>query len=77
MKVEILFFGQLVDRTQCNKLVVENPGSISALRAMVEEQFPALAQATFTIALNNKMVASDEQIPENAIIAFLPPFSGG
>jgi molybdopterin converting factor small subunit len=41
------------------------------------EMYPALATATFKVALNNKLVNDNIEIAENSIIAFMPPFSGG
>jgi molybdopterin synthase sulfur carrier subunit len=77
MSVEILFFGQLTDKTRCSTLNMDNPGTIAVLKSELFEKFPGLKEAKFTIALNNKLAIENELIGENATIALMPPFSGG
>ena len=77
MSVEILFFGQLTDKTGCATLNMDNPGTIAVLKSELFEKFPSLKEAKFTIALNNKLTLENELIVENAKIALMPPFSGG
>lgn len=77
MKIEILFFGQLTDKTGCSHMQLDNPGTIGQLREQLFLKFPQLKTASFTIALNNQLVLEDQIISENSIIAFMPPFSGG
>ena len=77
MSIEIIFFGQLADKTGCSNLVLDNPGNIDALTKAMKIQYPNLATAKFIIAVNNKIVLQNEPIEENAKLAFMPPFSGG
>lgn len=77
MSIEIMFFGQLTDKTGCALVVIDNPGTISQLKKIVIDTYPNLVNAKFTIALNNKMVLDETVINENAKIAIMPPFSGG
>lgn len=77
MKIEILFFGQLTDKTGCSSLQLENPGSIELLKKQLFLKFPSLIKATFSIAVNNKLVQEDQMISEKSTIALMPPFSGG
>lgn len=77
MKIEILFFGQLTDKTGCTNMQLDNPGTIDLLKEQLFSKFPALKNASFTIALNNQLVLEDQTISENSTIAFMPPFSGG
>ena len=77
MSIEIIFFGQLADKTGCSNVVVDNPGSIDALTKLMKIQYPNLATAKFIIAVNNKIVLDNEPIEENSKLAFMPPFSGG
>ncbi len=76
-QISICFFGQLTDITQCNTLAIDNPGTVSLLQNLLVRQYPNLSHSKYTIAINNKMVIEDQPIPENAIIALMPPFSGG
>ena len=77
MKIEILFFGQLTDKTGCNTMQLGNPGTIGQLKEKLFYQFPELKNAKFTIAINNRLIIEDQIILENSTIAFMPPFSGG
>ena len=42
MKIEILFFGQLTDKTGCSSMQVDNPGTIGQLKEQLFHQFPEL-----------------------------------
>lgn len=77
MKIEILFFGQLTDKTGCSHMQLDNPGTIGQLKEQLFHQFPELKNAKFTIAINNRLIIEDQIILENSTIAFMPPFSGG
>jgi len=77
MSIEIIFFGQLADKTGCSNLVLDNPGNINTLTKLMKIQYPNLATAKFIIAVNNKIVLQNEPIEENSKLAFMPPFSGG
>jgi sulfur-carrier protein len=77
MKTEVIFFGQLADKTNCSSVMIQNPGTIGQFRKVIIEQYPALANAKFTVALNNKIALDNEPVTENATIALMPPFSGG
>jgi len=75
--VEIRFFGQLTDLTKTEKVLIEDMRDTNIMINKIMEMYPALANATFKVALNNKLVNDNIEITENSIIAFMPPFSGG
>ena len=75
--VEIRFFGQLTDLTKTEKVLIEDIRDTDMMINKITEMYPALATATFKVALNNKLVNDNIEIAENSIIAFMPPFSGG
>ena len=77
MKIEVIFFGQLTDKTGCTSILMDNPGTIADFKKLVIEKYADLSNAKFTIALNNKIALDNEVIPENAKLALMPPFSGG
>jgi len=77
MKIEILFFGQLTDKTGCSSMQLDNPGTTGQLKEQLFHQFPELKNSKFTIAINNRLIIEDQIILENSTIAFMPPFSGG
>ena len=75
--LEIRFFGQLTDLTKTEKVLIEDIHDTDMMINKIMEMYPALATATFKVALNNKLVNDNIEITENSIIAFMPPFSGG
>jgi molybdopterin synthase sulfur carrier subunit len=77
MSIEIIFFGQLIDKTGCSKVVIDNVGTVDALNKAMQVQYPNLVNTKFVIALNNKIAFGNEVINENATLAFMPPYSGG
>ncbi len=48
-----------------------------ALRTWLQQQFPALAQQTYYIAVNHIVIYANTTLPAGAVVALLPPFSGG
>jgi molybdopterin synthase sulfur carrier subunit len=77
MHIEVIFFGQLVDKVGCSTTRMINPGTIAAFKKAIVEQYPLLKQTKYTIALNNKIAEDTETIQEHDKIALMPPFSGG
>jgi molybdopterin converting factor small subunit len=77
MAVEVLFFGQLTDKTGCSREIISNPGTIAQLKRVMGEQYTGLQHASYVVALNNRVAGDDENIPEGAVLAFMPPYSGG
>jgi len=75
--VEIRFFGQLTDLTKTERVLIEDIHDTDMMMNKIMEMYPALATATFKVALNNKLVNDNIEISGNSIIAFMPPFSGG
>jgi sulfur-carrier protein len=77
MKVKILFFGPLVDLTGCDSLEADHLADTESIRSELLQRYPALAGASFVLALDNPIVSENTPVPENSTIALLPPFSGG
>ncbi len=77
MKVEVHFFGQLTDKAGVSVVQIDHPGSLSQLKHILLNQYPSLHDAKFIIAINNKVVTEEVTIPDDCIIALMPPFSGG
>jgi sulfur-carrier protein len=77
MITEVMFFGQLTDITGNTKLEVEHAKDTDELKEKLFHQYPALAQAKFRIAVDNKLVNDNTAIHAGSKIAFMPPFSGG
>lgn len=75
--ITIKTFGMVAEKIGSQQMILENPGSVEALKTQLFVRFPTLKEMKFSIALNKKMLTSDAEIPEGAEIALLPPFSGG
>lgn len=76
MRVEILFFGKLVDVAGAS-LVMNNVTSTDELLQQLRLQFPALAAEKFIVAVDKKTISTNTSLTDNCTVALLPPFSGG
>ena len=77
MTIKVLAFGKLADilsRQEWEMTGVDTAGSV---RRQLEEQFPALKGLRYQIAVDKKIATDDSLLGENAVVALLPPFSGG
>jgi molybdopterin converting factor small subunit len=77
MKIEILLFGQLTDILKASSVVIEAPGDTDTLQDVLVKQFPQLANANYTMAVNKKTVTGNIELTPGSTVALLPPFSGG
>ena len=77
MQITILFFGQLTDITGQASILLEDIADTDALTTRLHQQFPALANAKYAIAINKKLINSNTLLTNNCSVALLPPFSGG
>jgi molybdopterin synthase sulfur carrier subunit len=75
--MEIKVFGQLVDVFGAEIISTDAVGNVEALKAGLEKRFPALAEKTFVVAVNRKVVHENISLNDKEEIALLPPFSGG
>lgn len=77
MSIEVQFFGQLVDKSGQSSISLSHIDSVLELKEKLFSAFPLLKNAKFIIAINNKIAKEHTAIPDGAIIALMPPFSGG
>ena len=75
--IEVMFFGQLTDHTGTSHLLVDDIQDTDALISMLKEKYPALSNAKYMIAVDNRMVTVNTAISSVAKVALMPPFSGG
>ncbi|MGN6803007.1 MAG: MoaD/ThiS family protein [Ginsengibacter sp.] len=75
--MEIKVFGQLIDVFGNDKIQADAAENVDALKADLEERFPALAEKTFVVAVNRQIVHENISLGDKEEIALLPPFSGG
>jgi sulfur-carrier protein len=76
MKVNIIIFGQLCE-VLGEKLVMNNIADTESLQQELHKKFPALENYKYVMAVNKKQVTVNTVLNEDAIVALLPPFSGG
>ena len=77
MAIKVMFFGQLADITGISSLDVEDVSDTGALREKIHFRFPALANTTYRIAVERKIVSGNTDLRYETTVALLPPFSGG
>ena len=77
MKINILLFGQLVDITGTDTIVVENMVDTNALVNSLHRNFPALSHSKYLISVDKKIISANTLLEDNCTVALLPPFSGG
>jgi len=77
MALEVQFFGQLTDKIGKSTVQLNHATNLIQLKEILFKEFPLLKESKFVIAINNKMATDTSEIPEHAVIALMPPFSGG
>ena len=77
MKIKVLVFGQLTDILKTHELELPDVKNTRELNELLAKQFPNLAGANYTMAINNKIVPGLSSLIDGDVVALLPPFSGG
>jgi len=75
--MNIRIFGPLEDITGSAMLTLEQVHDTDQLREKLHQEFPALQDRKFVIAVDNRIVQSTIILQEKSEVALLPPFSGG
>ena len=77
---QVLLFGRLADLAGWRDKAVE-AGSLAALRTLIADQDPALAEALagpgVQVAVDKALVRGEAVLTATTEVAFLPPMSGG
>jgi sulfur-carrier protein len=76
MEVNILFFGQLTDIAG-SKLVIKDVADTDALTEELTKRYPAFARSKYIVTVDKRVINTNTVLHNNAIVALLPPFSGG
>jgi len=77
MKVEVRFFGQLIDKLGLAVYQLEvSAQKFEDVRDDLEQAFPALKSMSYQLAQNNAIIEGETVLDQSAIYVF-PPFSGG
>ena len=74
--MQILLFGQLADFVG-GSISLDGIDDTDSLRKVLLKKHPKLADLKYVIAVDKKIITSNQQLNENNVVALLPPFSGG
>ena len=81
IKVKILFFASIRERTGIKEIEMELPDEVhvGALKKILAERYPEIAPAlgSVIISINREFAFDRDRIPADAEIAVFPPVSGG
>ena len=77
MEINLLLFGQLTEIIGKSVMTLSSVTSSDDIIKQLQEQFPALQEMTFSIAINKTMIQKDTPLKQGDEVALLPPFSGG
>lgn len=75
--IHIKAFGIVAEKIGLSELAMDHSGNSTELLDALLVKFPELKTVKFTLAINKKIMNGNQEIPEYAEIALLPPFSGG
>lgn len=74
--MHVQLFGMIAEKAGADTLMVE-AASITALRAVLEQRIPGLAELQYAIAVDRRIVRDDRPLTGREELALLPPFAGG
>ena len=77
MKVTVLLFGMLSDKTRNPSIEAEDVADTDELMKQLEERFPSLIGMQFNLSVNQEMYKENVELYDGDEIALLPPFAGG
>jgi len=77
MKLQIKIFGRLAELIGSSTLEIEEVKNTDELYKILYQNYPALKEMKFFIALNNRMINANTLMEGSTTVALLPPFSGG
>lgn len=75
--IHIKAFGMVAERIGATELDMAHCSDTEELLDLLRANFPELTTTKFSLAINKKLISGNQEIPESAEIALLPPFSGG
>lgn len=75
--MKLLAFGKIAEIIGKPQLEVDDFPTTEILLGYLYQQYPALKNQKFSIAINKKQISGNAAIALGAEVALLPPFSGG
>jgi molybdopterin synthase sulfur carrier subunit len=77
MEINILAFGQIADIAGKASWWEKDVMDTEALRQLLQQRFPQLDQLNYVIAIDKTITNEKTELHDHAIVALLPPYSGG
>ena len=77
MKIKILFFGSLVEKTGVKEMMLDHQGDLGSLKEKLYDDYPAIKELTFKLAINTELINFNKELNDGDVVALLPPFAGG
>jgi len=77
MEIKVLFFGVLAEVTGTSFKTYSDIVSIADLKLRIRDDFPAIENYDFRIAVNNELGDAEPSLNNGDEVAYLPPFAGG
>ena len=78
MNVTLKYFGRLEELVGAAEETLDlQAGTVAELKQAITAKYSDLADASFTIAVDQQIAEDQQTIQPGAEIALLPPFSGG
>ena len=75
--IDMLAFGQVIDIIGKKAWTMEHTGDTDQLNTLLQNSFPALANAEYRMAVNMEIIRGNVKLNPGDVVALLPPFSGG
>ncbi|XZF15921.1 MoaD/ThiS family protein [Chitinophagaceae bacterium MMS25-I14] len=76
-EITVLLFGRLAEIAGTAKLELQHVPDTQRLLQHLQQRFPEVLQSAYILAVNGQIAKENTLIEQNAIIALMPPFSGG
>lgn len=76
MPLQVILYGQLTEIIG-KSLTMTTVSDTDALREKLNKDYPELQCINYLIAVNKQIIQENVMLPEEGIVALLPPFSGG
>ncbi|WP_336517835.1 MoaD/ThiS family protein [Pollutibacter soli] len=75
--MDIQVFGRLTEVFGADKITVDPVNDTDSLLKKLRQDYPAIGETGFIIAVDKKQVRENVQLSPGMMIVLMPPFSGG
>jgi molybdopterin synthase sulfur carrier subunit len=77
--MKVLYFAEIKEilAKQSEEIALDSSLTVEQLKINLLEQYPALKNKTYQVAVNEEFVKDDDIVQQNDTVALIPPVSGG